>query len=99
VISSYEILSFPQANDGRINVCQLMPKDRGERSVAAGARAHRWFKLGSDHEKSDRGALDVAGETLLWRAMWQSGGASLSSTPLSSHFQSPHIGNIGHPFN
>jgi len=30
--------------------------DRGESLVAAGARAHRWFKLGSDHEKSDRGA-------------------------------------------
>ena len=48
---------------------------------------------------SETSALDVAGETLLWRAMWQSGGASLSSTPLSSHFQSPHFGNIGHPFN
>jgi hypothetical protein len=48
----------------RINGCQPKPQDRGKRSVAAGAGAHRWFRLGPDHEKLGPGrVLDVAGET------------------------------------
>ena len=67
------------------------PRQRGE-LVAAGARAHRWFKLGSDHEKCGAfrcGWLVVAvagGVAERWRVPFNS--------PLSpSHFQSPRIGN------
>jgi hypothetical protein len=83
MISSYGILSFLQANERAHKWCQLIPQGRGEGSVAAGARAHRWFKLGSDHEKA---RLDVAGETVAVAGEWQSGGASLSRIPLLLSF-------------
>ena len=66
--------------------------------VAAGARAHRWFKLGSDHEKC--GAFRCGWLVVAVAGGWQSGGASLSLHPfLPTSFNLRVSATIGNSFN